>query len=42
MTKKLTRVFDECLIASYGPIIVLGNLEKKNGSLGYGLFCSSQ
>lgn len=33
---------EECLTESYGPIIVLGNFEKKNGSLGYGFFCSSQ
>ncbi|KAE9525632.1 hypothetical protein AGLY_014159 [Aphis glycines] len=26
--------FDECFTASFGPIIVLGNFEKKNGSLG--------
>lgn len=38
----LTFDFGECLTGSNGPTIVLGNFEKKNGSTGYGFFCSSQ
>jgi hypothetical protein len=42
MVKVFTFDFGECLTGSNGPIIVLANFEKKNGSMGYGFFCSSQ
>jgi len=37
-----TFVIDGCLISALGPTIQLLHFEKKSGSCGKGLFCSSQ